>query len=105
MHFHRNGNTIRQHDVIGAERCDQAALGTGDGAVERGGQPLVLLYLESKPAWPAGWIRSATVILEPSSTSSLILALPSDSFHVEDALDVPAMAVGRDNQCGDQGCC
>ena len=40
--LHRN--TVRHHDVIGAERHYQAALSPGNRAVQGVGQPLVLLH-------------------------------------------------------------
>ena len=45
---HLSGDTVRQHDVIRTERCDQAALGASNRTVQGGAEPLVLLHLEIK---------------------------------------------------------
>ncbi|MNF95325.1 hypothetical protein D3C84_780710 [compost metagenome] len=101
---HLQGDALRQHDVVGAERCNQAALGANDAVVQGSGQALVGLRSEVEPILRLQRPDSFdAVVLRAVVHHQQLDARIALLQHAADAgLDIGTMVVGGDDHA-DQG--
>ena len=101
---HLGGNTVRQHDVIRAERCDQAALGASNRTVQGGAEPLILLHLEIKAVLGLQALDAfdAVILGAVVDHQQLDIGVGLPQHTKNTLLDVLAMVVGSDDH-RDQG--